>query len=546
MSRQRGIRCGCVLFVLGTALASQAQEPAGPHLTGSLGSVTVGDEQFYRMSFRPEIPLGPWGVALDLELFLDQQGGISSRGWEFGTATETVSSLLRKIYYVRYGRPHEEIYAKVGALDNVTLGYGLILADYRNTLEYPGIKKTGLEFKLRNLGGSGIGVEGMVNNVQDFQQGGPVVGLRAFGQVLGPLELGISYVTDVDQYGGLLDSDDDGFPDAVDAFPDDEDRALDNDGDGQPDELDLDDDNNGAVDADAGSGLSAALQQRLRDLNTEFGPAFPVDTQVQRRTPFNDERVDRDPFSMVGLDAAYPITRSAQLTVSLYGQVALIADDDDDLDPQVAVSQGVQPGNRKAKGWGLAAPGVLVRTGPLTAQLEFRRFAEDFEARHFDNLYEVDRVRIDPATGLAQPKDARLGRSESVAGVYGHAATDLGQLVLASASYQYLTGADDPEQYLIASAALSEEVLGRVPRLTLARAYYQKENIGRGLNEEGEQGSSDGFFEPTEDMLYGYEIGLEMSGGVSLVWDTRYVFERGADRDLDRRQITSIQTVFVF
>jgi hypothetical protein len=105
------------------------------------------------------------------------------------------------------------------------------------------------------------------------------------------------------------------------------------------------------------------------------------------------------------------------------------------------------------------------------------------------------------------------------------------------ASYQYLTGADDPEQQLFAAVSLSERLLEKVPRITLARAYYQKDNIGR---------RDDDFFESTVDTFYGYEVGLEMSSGVAILWDTRYVYERGTGMDLNRRKVTSIQTAFLF
>jgi hypothetical protein len=77
-----------------------------------------------------------------------------------------------------------------------------------------------------------------------------------------------------------------------------------------------------------------------------------------------------------------------------------------------------------------------------------------------------------------------------------------------------------------------------------ARAYYQKNNIGARLNEDGT--GKDGFFQSTVDTFYGYELGLEMSGGVSLLWDTRFLFDRGADLELQRRKIMSIETVFTF
>ena len=523
------------MLLLGTAgrtAAADAPAAAGPSFTGSMGSVTAGDQQLYRISFRPDIPLGKWGMALDVELFIDEEGNISDRGWEFGSSTEVLDTFLRKLYYVRYGRPGDDVFVKVGALDRVTLGYGLIMDGYRNTVQYPGIKKTGLQFGLKNVGPMGIGIEGVVNNFQDFQEGSALLGVRVSAPLAGKLEVGLTYVADLDQYGGLVDGDGDGFPDAVDAFPGDKSRALDNDGDGIADEADLDDDNDGAVDIDGDSGYSAALIGELRDLNATYGAEVPVDEQVHRKSPFNKDVADADFFSVVGLDAAYPLVESEPLQLKLYGQVAVLMDDDDDATDD----QGVVV-NRKAEGLGVAAPGVWLATGPLTGQVEFRHFRDDFDSGHFDNLYELDRARLDVATGRATPKDARLGRDESASGIFGRVGADIGQLVYASADYQYLTGPVDPKQQVHGSASLSQQLLEKVPRLQLAEAYYQKNNIGV---------AEDDFFESTENTFYGYRIGLEMASGVSILWDARYVFARAADSELERQKITTIETVFSF
>ena len=543
-SLQKYCLSGLALLLL-LVSTPQAQETAAPSFSGSMGSVTVGDQQFYRMSFRPDIPLGKWGLALDIELFIDEEGDISATGWEFDTSTQAFDSFMRKLYYVRYGRPDDTVYLKVGALDQVTLGYGLIMSGYRNTLQYPGIKKTGLEFEFKDLGGTGFGLEGMVNNFQDFQEGGALLGLRVSGRAAGKLELGLTYVVDLDQYGGLLDSDGDGYPDAVDAFPGDKELNLDNDRDGVPDELDDDDDNDGVIDVDAGSGLPDDVIASLIDLNATHGDAvFAVDQQVDRKRPFNRDQVEADRFGILGLDIAYPLAQKERLKLKLYGQLAILMDDDDELTEIEAKEQGVTLGNRKAEGWGLAAPGLWLDMGPFNGQIEFRHFQDDFDSQYFDNLYELDRARLDVATGQAQSKDAQLRRAEQVSGVYGRLGADLGQILYASASYQYLTGADDPKQQLTAGASLSKQMLENIPRLSRARAYYQKNNIGARLNDDGTD--EDGFFESTEDTFYGYDVGLEMASGVSVVWDTRYVFERGADLHIERRKIMTIETVFTF
>ena len=509
-----------------------------------MGSVTVGQEQFYRLSMRPDIPLGKWGIALDIELFIDADGDISARGWQFGTSTEAFDSFLRKIYYVRYGRPNDPVYFKVGALDNVSLGYGLIMSDYRNTLQYPGIKKTGVQFRFEEIAGSPLGLEGVINNVQDFQEGGALLGLRAFARAIGKVEVGLTYVVDLDQYSGLRDSDGDGFPDEVDAFPSDKSLALDNDGDGVPDHIDSDDDNDGAIDVDSESGYPADVAAALIDLNANYGDAFAVDTEVNRKKPFNKDQVGRDRFAIVGLDAAYPLSEKEHLHLKLYGQVAMLLDDKDDLSAFDANAQGLFPGNSKAEGWGLAAPGLWLNAGPLDGQIEFRHFRDDFDARYFDELYELDRARLDVASGRARSKDALLGRADPVSGVFGRLGTDLGKFLYASASYQYLSGRDDPKQQIIASTRLAPSLLSSIPRLKRARAYYYKNNIGARLNKKGT--GKDGFFQSTVDTFYGYELGLEMSGGVSLLWDSRFIFDRGADLVLERRKIMSIETVFTF
>jgi len=39
---------------------------------------------------------------------------------------------------------------------------------------------------------------------------------------------------------------------------------------------------------------------------------------------------------------------------------------------------------------------------------------------------------------------------------------------------------------------------------------------------------------------------LEMAGGVSILWDTRFLFVRGADQRLERQKIMTIETAFQF
>ena len=96
-----------------------------------------------------------------------------------------------------------------------------------------------------------------------------------------------------------------------------------------------------------------------------------------------------------------------------------------------------------------------------------------------------DRARLDLASGRARSKDARLVRGTDLNVVFGRLGAKLGEYLDTSASYQYLTGQDDPKQQLSGYAALSSKILEQIPRFTRARAYYQKNNIGESLNKDG-------------------------------------------------------------
>jgi len=216
------------LFLLGiSAVYAQDEVSQKATIQAGFGTVTMGGVQWQRFSFRPDIPIGKFGVGLDVEVFIDEKGKISKEGWDFSNRNKTWDTLLRKIYYLRYGKPLDKLYALAGALDDVTLGYGLIMDGYRNTLNYPADKKLGLDFALRDVGTFGIGVQAMVNSFGDLKNEGAVVGGRVSVKplksmdkgLISKLTVGATFVRDINQFAGMKDSDNDGVPDFQDGIP---------------------------------------------------------------------------------------------------------------------------------------------------------------------------------------------------------------------------------------------------------------------------------------------------------------------------------------
>ena len=486
---------------LGQTVSNQTEAAGGRSI--SFGTTTIDGTQWQRLAVRPEIPLGKLAVALDVELFINEQGGISSKGWEFGNSTEIFSTVYRKIYYVRYGQARDPVFVKVGALDDVTLGYGLIMSHYRNTLDYPGVKNLGLQFELNPI--LGMNVQGMMNSFMDINNGGPVVGVRA-AKPWGKFEVGGTFVYDFDQFGGMTDRDGDGVPDVVDRFPKDGGKWADTDRDGIADEVDRDADGDGKIDIDFGGKV---LDRRQRDqidsimANTGLTP-FEWDSLdgTHRQTPFNKNAVGRDPFGMVGFDAAFKLIDRPNLSLAAYGQIGFSLDNGD---------------GHRAEGWGLAAPGLRLIMGPLTGRIEYRHLRNEFQPEYFDRLYDHTRAVASFDSGTVRTKDSTLDTlsGQSLNGIFGDVGLSLGNYVRFDGQYQYLRGSRS-QQRLVSIAAIDKAALSMVPKLSRVEAFYSKDNIGL---------YGDSFFERTIDTMYGYRVGFALGGGVEVLWSTQWLFQ---------------------
>jgi hypothetical protein len=179
-------------------------------LSGALGSITVDRRQWQRVALRPALRLGHLEAAFDVEVFIDEQGRLRNRGWDFSTGRSAIESILRKVHHIQYGDPSDlggPVYVRVGALEDVTLGHGAAMRRYRNTFGYPGIKRAGLDLQVRHLVWEGLTVRGMVSDLADLlDRGAPVAGGRVSARTWGPLEVGGSLAVDTDQLGALPDS----------------------------------------------------------------------------------------------------------------------------------------------------------------------------------------------------------------------------------------------------------------------------------------------------------------------------------------------------
>lgn len=496
------------------------------HLGFGVDSVTFDEKTWTRIHLFPRIPIWKFDIALDFEVFLDETGAFSDKGWNFKSVDAGLETVFRKIYYISFSQKmnvlygDEHVYLRVGALDGTKLGDprlpGLIVNNYVNTLDYPAEKKLGAELVIGNISPLKIGVEGFVGDVLDFGRGGPVFGGRFFMTplamtkvpMLNKMQIGVSFVGDLNQYGGLKDSDGDTYPDVVDRFSGDENYAADTDRDGTPDETDLDADGDNIADY---ANLSATKKTNLNTLFEDtYGITNGVDFDIATRNVFSLSG-KKDFFGILGVDAVIPLTSF----MAFYGQFAMNVDIEETND------------TTKAEGFGISAPGFLFSLGDVNKvgvllTIEYRLRAPGFKSGYFDYMYDAQRAIADPADeeNIITKDNYALTNTNWVNGVYGSLNANF-YILNVYGAYEWLIttspleeNMDNLDMSLEARASLSkekwDEVFGDVAVLKdiWLEAFFFQKNIT----------SFEDFFAKNPDMAMGFTASYKV-GTTELLYD---------------------------
>lgn len=159
------------------------------------GTVTIDSVTYNTIHLQPDFHIGKFGVGLDLNFEFDGDFNLRKDDW---TGWQNI---LAKIMYISWGSKFDKpVYAKIGNINDFTIGHGLIMYRYSNMLNYPASKNLGAAFDL-DLGV--FGLETMMGSL-NFD----VFGFRAFGRplyntkipIVKSLEVGASLVMDVNPY----------------------------------------------------------------------------------------------------------------------------------------------------------------------------------------------------------------------------------------------------------------------------------------------------------------------------------------------------------
>lgn len=485
-----------------------------------LGAATIDGEIYNQIALRPDVSAGKLGVGLDLILYLDANGKVRTDEWD------EAQDILDKFLYIRWGRPGDPFHIRYGTLNRVTIGYGILVKNYSNMMEFPSIRKVGLHtgYELP-IPGLRIGMEAFIANLKEFtpepEFSSGLIGLRATYR-MGKLLLGASYITDGNQYLGLQDKDRDGYPDMVDDFPEDEIYAIDTDGDGDPDENDLDVD---------GDGITDVLDPATMSWWT--GPYTVLDEFVHRKAEPLNLREDKKSLRAVNIDIGYPLIDEGPLTIMATIEAAHFLGNHVSLlgtDSLIEHGYGFAPGLR----------GKLLNF--VNYGVEFRQTTGNFAFNVFDRNYDLQRVLIsrdENNEAVPMTRDMQVLENPPLTGLYGSLSASIADWITLSGSYQDMRQDSTSLKGLTASVGVAPD---RIPKVREATAYLLRMNV------------DDPFDLMSEGTLMGYRVSIGIAGGVNLTWDFKQTFRdlngdgviftgEGSDEVLT---ITTLETGFSF
>jgi hypothetical protein len=394
-------------------------------MNGAVGVATINGVNYQYFGLRPDIPIWKFGVGLDLSFYFDSDGKLREEDWD------EAGDYIEKVYYVRFGKPDDKFYLRAGSLSPITLGYGLIMRRYSNAIEWPQVKRIGLQTSIK---AGNLTFQGLINNFREIETPG-LIGARLTYEkkLILPLVFGGTIVYDGNQYLGAKDADEDGVPDNWDMFP-------------------------GINDQDHIDWLKGLFQSTPGLLDSLIASGDLPD--ILHPTPNIEDSVAE--VTEWGVDFGIPIIRTKALSLWTYAQMAQITD----------------------YGRGYTFPGLMFNLGPFRASAEYRIFEKQFTGEFFDMSYETERVVWSEEDSTYVTKKMTLEGLPSAQGYYAEAGMNFLNLLDFTIAYQNMSyDGGESVASIYGSANLNTKF---IPKISLAEAYFQQPNAEKAFSTEAD------------------------------------------------------------
>jgi hypothetical protein len=470
-------------------------------MSGGLGSVTIDGEIYNQIAIRPEIPLGKLGIGLDFYLNINSNGDIHTEDYDFSDFKTASRTILDKIRFIRYGNNEDAFNFTFGNLNNIILGNGILVNGYTNALEYPSNRKMGLNV------GADFGKVGLELIVSDFKYEPGLVAGRMSYKILSGLDMSFSIATDLNQFAGLSNRDNDDYPDVYDHFPDDEnkwDEAIDS------------------------LEIWGNIYEEYIDSTTLFEDWFE-DLPLNHNN-YNPNTSQKNDVVGISFDLNYKLNEK----LKFYSQFGSLISSENDL-------FGTIDSIEYSPGYGLVPLGLSYKIGPIQLLTEYSLNSRYFLFNFWDRSYELNRATVSSVNDEVLTKENSLKNYGKMSGLYSQLTGNIANILYLNSSYTYMSGEvlNSDEKFktqennsFTATISLNKKL---IPRLNKAEAFYQQNNVPNPFD-----------FEFTETSLYGYVVGFQISEDMILQYKSTTSFVMSLDGKYEPLSTILVETQFAF
>jgi hypothetical protein len=183
-----------------------------------IGSITIAGDTWAKVVVQPTFKIGPLKTALYLPVIYKEDmfnpakwyRPAGNDEWSFGTdqtgalaiVGDVASDLFLKIKYLEWGSQRDPFFFKLGNLNDITIGHGLIMRNFANDADFPSVRRIGVNL---GLDLKSFGFEAMVNDAAAID----VFGGRAYWRPIPGFKgaIGASALVDIapakDYFDGL-------------------------------------------------------------------------------------------------------------------------------------------------------------------------------------------------------------------------------------------------------------------------------------------------------------------------------------------------------
>jgi hypothetical protein len=198
-------------------------------------------------------------------------------------------------------------------------------------------------------------------------------------------------------------------------------------------------------------------------------------------------------------------------------------------------------------GWGLVPIGARTKLGPINLLAEYRMGSRRFVFNYWERAYDVNRVSVIKSGTESEiaTRESQLYLYGKLNGFYVQADMSVMNLFTLGTGYQNMQGekwdeesnkynTGEANQTFLSTIAINPSL---IPKVGKAEAFYQQSNVPNPFD-----------FTPTASTIWGYDVGVEVSSGVMLMYKARTTYITDLDTPGDYKPVESIQieTQFIF